>query len=81
MANFCCDCIHWEKLTPISGDSFGICHSVEVSMKVALDGKTKLSDGGTLWTAAYYGCVQWRNRGNEIVNFDDIIDSDTGELK
>jgi len=81
MSNFCCDCIHWEKLTPIAGDAFGMCHDVSVAMNVALDGKTKLGSDGTLWTAAYFGCVHWRNRSNEVVGFDDIIDSDTGELK
>jgi hypothetical protein len=81
MSKFCCDCIHWEKLTPITGDAFGICHDVGVAMNVALDGRTKLGDGGALWTSAYFGCVYWRDKGNEVVGFDDIIDNDTGELK
>ena len=81
MANFCCDCTHWEKVTPIAGDAFGMCHSVEVGMKVALDGKTKLGEDGTLWTSAYFGCVHWRKIISLIVDFKDIIDDKTGKPK
>ena len=73
MSKFCCDCIHWEKVTPVSGDTFGICHDVGVSMKVVLDGKTKLGNDGTLWTAAFFGCIFWREKGNDLLSIDKLL--------
>jgi hypothetical protein len=76
---FCIHCVHWEKVVK-PGDEFGICHDVGVSMNVALDGNTNLGEDGTFWTGAYFGCVYWREKPNEIVNFNRGIDPDTGEI-
>lgn len=81
MSNFCNKCIQWEKVTPqLAGSNFGICHDVSVAMKVALDGKTHLGEDGAFWTEAYFGCVHWRENDGSLLGFDDIIDSDTGEI-
>lgn len=82
MSKFCYECIHWEKVIPqLSGDTFGICQSTAVGTKIAVDGKTHLDEGGALWTAQYFGCVHWNKKSNEVVNFDDIIDSENGKIK
>lgn len=74
MAKFCDSCIYWEKVVPqVSGDNFGICHNVEVAMKVAMDGKTHLAEDGALWTAQYFGCVHWRENDGSLLSTDDIV--------
>lgn len=81
MSKFCCDCINWEKnIIYRSGTHLGICHDVGVAMNVAMDSGTKLGEDGTLYTAGLFGCIYWKDRGNEVINFDDIIDSETGEI-
>lgn len=80
MANFCCKCIHWEKVDLIAAESFGVCDNVSVATKVALDGKTHLGEEGTLWTEAYFGCVYWRQNDGSLLNFEDIIDDETGKV-
>lgn len=74
VAKFCCDCTHWEKVTPqLSGDTFGICQSTAVAMKVAVDGKTHLDEGGALWTAQYFGCVCWQENDGSLLSTDDVV--------
>jgi hypothetical protein len=75
-AKFCCTCIHWEKVAPIAGDAFGICHDVGVSMKVALDGKSNLSEEGTFWTEAYFGCVYWRENDGSLLSINEIVEDE-----
>ncbi|MBS1762248.1 MAG: hypothetical protein JSR00_05195 [Bacteroidetes bacterium] len=50
-------------------------------MHVALDGKTHLSEGGAFWTEEFFGCIYHRENDDSLFGFDDIIDSDTVELK
>jgi hypothetical protein len=71
-AKFCCTCLHWEKIAPVSGDQFGICQDVGVAMKVAMDGKTHLAEEGTLWTEAYFGCIYWRENDGSLLSLNDI---------
>jgi hypothetical protein len=73
MANFCRDCISWERLDPVIGQGFGICHNVGVAMKVAMDGKTHLAEDGILWTDAYFGCIYWRDTPNALVDVSKIL--------
>jgi hypothetical protein len=74
MAHFCNKCKYWEKIVPqISGDTFGICNSSDVSLKVALDGKTHLNESGTLWTHAYWGCISFRDSGGCLLNVVEMI--------
>lgn len=80
MSKFCLDCAHWDKVAPIAGDAFGICLSDAVGMKVALDGKTKLGEEGTLWTSAYFGCVHWAmETNNSLIDLDEVINQDSEE--
>lgn len=57
----------------MSGDQFGICTDISVKMNVALDGKTMLSEDGTIWTAEYFGCVYWRQYDQSLINITDTI--------
>ena len=71
---FCQTCISWERIAErISGDIFGMCKNVSVSMNVALDGQTKLSEEGTLWTCEYYGCIYWRNNPAALIDTSKIV--------
>jgi hypothetical protein len=82
MSKFCQNCVSWTKVaTRISGNNFGICNNVGVEMKIAIDGKTCTSDDGAFWTEEYFGCIYHRENDGSLLGFDDIIDSDTGELK
>lgn len=82
MNKFCQNCNYWTKVAPrISGTNFGICNSTSVAMHVALDGKTHLSEGGAFWTEEFFGCIYHRENDDSLFGFDDIIDSDTGEIK
>ncbi|MDB5199138.1 MAG: hypothetical protein JWO92_1101 [Chitinophagaceae bacterium] len=74
MSKSCCTCIHWEKVIPqISGDTFGICDNASVAMKVALDGKTHLGEGGTFWTQEYFGCVYHGTNDGGLLSTDDEV--------
>jgi hypothetical protein len=73
-AKFCCDCTHWEKVTPqLAGDNFGVCHSTTVAMKVAINGKTHLNEDGILWTAQYFGCICWQQNDGSLLSTDDVV--------
>ena len=74
MSKFCKTCIYWEKVVPqVSGDNFGVCQDVSVSMKVAMDGKSHLSEEGALWTEQYFGCVYWRENDGSILNIEEAV--------
>ncbi len=79
MSKFCNSCIQWEKLAPIDGDAFGVCHDVGVSMNVALDGKTHMEEGGTLWTSAFFGCVYWAENDGSLLSTDDFLNKEDDE--
>ena len=71
---FCQTCVSWDRIAErISGDVFGICNNVGVSMKVALDGKTKISEEGTLWTCEYFGCIYWRGNTGVLIDTSKIV--------
>lgn len=80
MSQFCCECNQWEGVLPqISGDHFGMCHDTSVAMKVALDGKTKLGDQGTLFTQSYFGCIHWRKNDGSLVSTNRALKEDEEE--
>ncbi len=84
MANFCNECCFWEKnILYKVGSNFGICHCVEVSMKLFTDTTHKLkeSEEQVLYTDGYFGCVQHRKGPPLLFNFEEDIDPDTGEVK
>ncbi len=61
MAQFCNECAFWEKdVFNNAGNKFGVCHNVEVAMKVMLDGSTHLEEEGTFYTEGYFGCIYCR---------------------
>lgn len=76
MANFCTDCIHWERLHPKPSTEKGICSDGSVAMHVAIEEGSGMIESGTLWTSPYFGCVYWRDNDGSLLNFDDIIDED-----
>lgn len=70
---FCCDCIHWEKVMPIAGDDFGICHDPTVPTKLRLDEETKIGEDGTVWSHEYFGCIYWRDRPNVLIDLNEEV--------
>ena len=74
VAKFCGSCVHWEKVTPqVGGDNFGICQSTFVGMKVAVDGKTHLGEGGALWTEQYFGCICHQPNDGSLLSTDKAV--------
>ncbi len=72
--HFCSTCLFYEKdIFQRTGDSFGICHNTTVAMKVALDGKSHLEEGGTFYTADYFGCIYWRETDGTLIDINKIL--------
>ena len=66
--NFCNTCQFWEgPVFQRSGDDFGQCHQVMVHSKVTTETKTVLEEDGTVFTEAFFGCVYWRDKGNNFL--------------
>ena len=72
--HFCQTCIYYEKnIFTRTGESFGMCKNVEVSMKVAVDGKSVMEEDGAIYTEEYFGCIYWRGNGGTILNISNIV--------
>jgi len=69
-SKFCCTCTYWEKVAPMSGSMSGLCHDTSVHMKVGLEGFSCLNQGGQFWTAANFGCIQWRENDGSLLSTD-----------
>ena len=70
----CHTCHSYEKeIFTRSGESFGICHSIAVATKVALDSATILGQDGIVYTEAYFGCVYWRENNGVLIDTSKIV--------
>lgn len=75
MANFCCNCKHWESGILFKGlSSFGICHDVTVEMKILKDSEASIYDEATLYTDAFFGCIHFMKEDSFLIDTDSLTD-------